>query len=84
FLQLEPSPITADFYYLFHLLYSNNYTYQTLIQPIQHKITNHKVNPTTPLNHLTTQFLTIFQSMQNEYIKQPAPHITHLSKRVLP
>lgn len=32
FLELEPSPMTADLYYLLQLLYCNNYTYETLIE----------------------------------------------------
>ncbi|WP_398574569.1 phosphoenolpyruvate-utilizing N-terminal domain-containing protein, partial [Staphylococcus epidermidis] len=34
-----------------------------LIQPIQHKITNHKLNPATPLHQVTTQFISIFHSI---------------------
>lgn len=32
FLEMKPSPMTADMYYLMQLLYCNNYTYETLIE----------------------------------------------------
>lgn len=32
FLEMKPSPMTADLYYLMQLLYCNNYTYETLIE----------------------------------------------------
>ena len=32
FLEMKPSPMTADMYYLMQLLYCNNYTYDTLIE----------------------------------------------------
>ena len=31
-LEMKPSPMTADMYYLMQLLYCNNYTYDTLIE----------------------------------------------------
>ena len=37
-----------------------------LIQPIQDKIRNDKVNAATGLDEVTTQFISIFESMDNE------------------
>ena len=54
-----------------------------LIQPIQDKIRNDKVNAATALNDVTTQFVTIFESMDNEYMKERAADIRDVSKRVL-
>ena len=54
-----------------------------LIQPIQDKIRNDKVNAATALSDVTTQFVTIFESMDNEYMKERAADIRDVSKRVL-
>ncbi|WP_145519701.1 phosphoenolpyruvate--protein phosphotransferase [Staphylococcus warneri] len=54
-----------------------------LIQPIQDKIKNDHVNAATALNEVTTQFITIFESMDNEYMKERAADIRDVSKRVL-
>ena len=37
-----------------------------LIQPIEDKISNEKVNAPQALNEVTSQFITIFESMDNE------------------
>ncbi|MCK8534304.1 phosphoenolpyruvate--protein phosphotransferase [Staphylococcus aureus] len=54
-----------------------------LIQPIQDKIKNKNANAATALTDVTTQFVTIFESMDNEYMKERAADIRDVSKRVL-
>ncbi|HBE8037213.1 TPA: phosphoenolpyruvate--protein phosphotransferase [Staphylococcus aureus] len=54
-----------------------------LIQPIQDKIKNENANDATALTDVTTQFVTIFESMDNEYMKERAADIRDVSKRVL-
>lgn len=54
-----------------------------LIQPIEDKIANKKVNAPEALNEVTTQFITIFESMDNEYMRERAADIRDVSKRVL-
>ncbi|HCU8932986.1 TPA: phosphoenolpyruvate--protein phosphotransferase [Staphylococcus aureus] len=54
-----------------------------LIQPIQDKIKNENANAATTLTDVTTQFVTIFESMDNEYMKERAADIRDVSKRVL-
>ncbi|CAC7983767.1 phosphoenolpyruvate--protein phosphotransferase [Staphylococcus aureus] len=54
-----------------------------LIQPIQDKIKNENANAATALTYVTTQFVTIFESMDNEYMKERAADIRDVSKRVL-
>lgn len=54
-----------------------------LIQPIQDKIKNENANVASALTDVTTQFVTIFESMDNEYMKERAADIRDVSKRVL-
>ncbi|HEG7120951.1 TPA: phosphoenolpyruvate--protein phosphotransferase [Staphylococcus aureus] len=54
-----------------------------LIQPIQDKIKNENANAATAITDVTTQFVTIFESMDNEYMKERAADIRDVSKRVL-
>lgn len=54
-----------------------------LIQPIQDKIKNENANAATALTDVTTQFVTIFESMDNEYMKERAADIRDVSKCVL-
>ncbi|SGV39847.1 Phosphoenolpyruvate-protein phosphotransferase of PTS system [Staphylococcus aureus] len=54
-----------------------------LIQPTQDKIKNENANAATALTDVTTQFVTIFESMDNEYMKERAADIRDVSKRVL-
>lgn len=54
-----------------------------LIQPIQDKIKNENANAATALTDVTTQFVTIFEFMDNEYMKERAADIRDVSKRVL-
>ncbi|EOD4610575.1 phosphoenolpyruvate--protein phosphotransferase [Staphylococcus aureus] len=54
-----------------------------LIQPIQDKIKNENANSASALTDVTTQFVTIFESMDNEYMKERAADIRDVSKRVL-
>lgn len=54
-----------------------------LIQPIEEKIKNEQVNAPTALSDVTGQFIIIFESMDNEYMKERAADIRDVSKRVL-
>lgn len=54
-----------------------------LIQPIQDNIKNENANAATALTDVTTQFVTIFESIDNEYMKERAADIRDVSKRVL-
>ncbi|MDK7752852.1 MULTISPECIES: phosphoenolpyruvate--protein phosphotransferase [Staphylococcus] len=54
-----------------------------LIQPIEDKIKNEQVNAPTALSDVTGQFITIFEAMDNEYMKERAADIRDVSKRVL-
>ncbi|MGI2286534.1 phosphoenolpyruvate--protein phosphotransferase [Staphylococcus cohnii] len=54
-----------------------------LIQPIEDKIKNEQVNAPTALSDVTGQFITIFEAMDNEYMKERASDIRDVSKRVL-
>ncbi|MEB7671064.1 phosphoenolpyruvate--protein phosphotransferase [Staphylococcus equorum] len=54
-----------------------------LIQPIEDKIKNNQVNAPTALSEVTGQFITIFENMDNEYMKERAADIRDVSKRVL-
>ncbi|HDD0099542.1 TPA: phosphoenolpyruvate--protein phosphotransferase [Staphylococcus aureus] len=63
-----------------HLLVLND---PELIQPIQDKIKNENANAASALTDVTTQFVTIFESMDNEYMKERAADIRDVSKRVL-
>ena len=54
-----------------------------LIQPIEEKIKNEQVNAPTALSDVTGQFITIFEAMDNEYMKERAADIRDVSKRVL-
>ncbi|CAC5953676.1 Phosphoenolpyruvate-protein phosphotransferase of PTS system [Staphylococcus aureus] len=54
-----------------------------LIQPIQDKIKNENANAASALTDVTTQFVTIFESMDNEYMKERAADIRDVSIRVL-
>lgn len=54
-----------------------------LIQPIQDKIKNENANAASALTDVTAQFVTIFESMDNEYMKERAADIRDVSKRVL-
>ncbi|NQD97875.1 phosphoenolpyruvate--protein phosphotransferase, partial [Staphylococcus xylosus] len=49
----------------------------------EEKIKNEQVNAPTALSDVTGQFITIFESMDNEYMKERAADIRDVSKRVL-
>ena len=55
-----------------------------LIQPIQDKIRNDKVNAATGLDEVTTQFISIFESMDNEYMKERAADTVSYTHLTLP
>ncbi len=54
-----------------------------LLNPIEENIRNNKVNAPTALNEVSTNFITIFENMDNEYMKERAADIRDVSKRVL-
>lgn len=54
-----------------------------IIKPVEEKISNEQVNAPTALTDVTSQFVTIFESMDNEYMKERATDVRDVSKRVL-
>ena len=54
-----------------------------LIQPIESKIRDEKASAPNALTEVTQNFITIFESMDNEYMKERAADIRDVSKRVL-
>ncbi|MCE4956931.1 phosphoenolpyruvate--protein phosphotransferase [Macrococcus caseolyticus] len=54
-----------------------------LINPIEENIRNNQVNAATALTEVSTNFVTIFESMDNEYMRERAADIKDVSKRVL-
>ncbi len=54
-----------------------------LLNPIEENIRNNKVNAPTALNEISTNFITIFENMDNEYMKERAADIRDVSKRIL-
>ncbi|WMZ54019.1 phosphoenolpyruvate--protein phosphotransferase [Staphylococcus pseudintermedius] len=54
-----------------------------LIQPIEEKIKNESANAPQALTEVTQNFITIFESMDNEYMKERAADIRDVAKRVL-
>ncbi|ELX9438147.1 phosphoenolpyruvate--protein phosphotransferase [Staphylococcus pseudintermedius] len=54
-----------------------------LIQPIEEKIKNESASAPQALTEVTQNFITIFESMDNEYMKERAADIHDVAKRVL-
>ncbi|PNZ11041.1 phosphoenolpyruvate--protein phosphotransferase [Staphylococcus coagulans] len=54
-----------------------------LINPIEEKIKNNKASAPHALTEVSQNFITIFESMDNEYMKERAADIRDVSKRVL-
>lgn len=54
-----------------------------LIQPIESKIKDEQASAPHALTEVTQNFITIFESMDNEYMKERAADIRDVSKRVL-
>ncbi|WP_414043521.1 phosphoenolpyruvate--protein phosphotransferase [Macrococcus animalis] len=54
-----------------------------LINPMEENIRNNQVNAATALTEVSSNFVTIFESMDNEYMKERAADIKDVSKRVL-
>ncbi|TRN39226.1 phosphoenolpyruvate--protein phosphotransferase [Staphylococcus pseudintermedius] len=54
-----------------------------LIQPIEEKIKNESASTPQALTEVTQNFITIFESMDNEYMKERAADIRDVAKRVL-
>ncbi|WP_214545677.1 phosphoenolpyruvate--protein phosphotransferase [Staphylococcus pseudintermedius] len=54
-----------------------------LIQPIEEKIKNESSSAPQALTEVTQNFITIFESMDNEYMKERAADIRDVAKRVL-
>lgn len=54
-----------------------------LIDPIKEKIQNEQVNAEFALNEVAVMFVSMFESMDNEYMKERAADIRDVTKRVL-
>jgi phosphoenolpyruvate-protein phosphotransferase (PTS system enzyme I) len=54
-----------------------------LIAPIEDKIKNEKVNAETALKETADMFVSMFESMDNEYMRERAADIRDVTKRVL-
>ena len=54
-----------------------------LINPIKDKITNERVNAEFALQEVADMFITMFEQMDNEYMKERAADIRDVTKRVL-
>lgn len=54
-----------------------------LIQPIEEKIKNESASAPQALTEVTQNFITVFESMDNEYMKERAADIRDVAKRVL-
>lgn len=54
-----------------------------LINPIEGNIRNNQMNAAASLSEVSMNFITIFESMDNEYMKERAADIKDVSKRVL-
>ncbi|MGV2874546.1 phosphoenolpyruvate--protein phosphotransferase [Macrococcus capreoli] len=54
-----------------------------LINPIEENIRNNQSNAASALTEVSTNFVTIFESMDNEYMRERAADIKDVSKRVL-
>ena len=54
-----------------------------LINPIQDKIQSENVNAEFSLNEIASMFITMFEQMDNEYMKERAADIRDVTKRVL-
>ncbi|WP_100331304.1 phosphoenolpyruvate--protein phosphotransferase [Bacillus xiapuensis] len=63
-----------------HLLVLND---PELIHPIKDKINSEKVNAEFALNEVAAMFVSMFESMDNEYMKERAADIRDVTKRVL-
>ena len=63
-----------------HLLVLND---PELINPIKDKITSEQVNAEFALNEVATMFVSMFEAMENEYMKERAADIRDVTKRVL-
>ncbi|MBT2725004.1 phosphoenolpyruvate--protein phosphotransferase [Bacillus sp. ISL-46] len=63
-----------------HLLVLND---PELINPIKDKITAERLNAEFALNEVATMFVSMFESIENEYMKERAADIRDVTKRVL-
>ncbi|MGM0878801.1 MAG: phosphoenolpyruvate--protein phosphotransferase [Bacillota bacterium] len=54
-----------------------------LSNPIKDKIKSERVNAEFALNEVATMFITMFESMENEYMKERAADIRDVTKRIL-
>jgi phosphoenolpyruvate-protein phosphotransferase (PTS system enzyme I) len=53
------------------------------IQPMEDKISNEKVNAETALDEVSNMFITMFETMDNEYMRERAADIRDVTKRVM-
>jgi phosphotransferase system enzyme I (PtsI) len=54
-----------------------------LIDAVKQKITSEKVNAESAMDEISSMFITMFEQMDNEYMKERAADIRDVSKRVL-
>ena len=54
-----------------------------LINPIKDKIANDRVNAEVALNEVAVMFVSMFENMENQYMKERAADIKDVTKRVL-
>ncbi|MFX3625602.1 MAG: phosphoenolpyruvate--protein phosphotransferase [Ectobacillus sp.] len=63
-----------------HLLVLND---PELVNPVKDKINSENVNAEYAMNEVATMFVNLFESMDNEYMKERAADIRDVTKRVL-
>ncbi|WP_379966718.1 phosphoenolpyruvate--protein phosphotransferase [Ectobacillus sp. sgz5001026] len=63
-----------------HLLVLND---PELVNPVKEKITNEGTNAEFAMNEVATMFVSLFEGMDNEYMKERAADIRDVTKRVL-
>jgi phosphotransferase system enzyme I (PtsI) len=63
-----------------HLLVLND---PELVNPVKDKIQNENVNAEAAMDEVATMFVNLFESMDNEYMKERAADIRDVTKRVL-
>jgi phosphoenolpyruvate-protein phosphotransferase (PTS system enzyme I) len=63
-----------------HLLVLND---PELVNPVKDKITSENVNAEFAMNEVAQMFISMFESMDNEYMKERAADIRDVTKRVL-
>ena len=63
-----------------HLLVLND---PELVNPVKDKVTSEKINAEFAMDEVASMFITMFESMDNEYMKERAADIRDVTKRVI-